>query len=267
MLMPSRLLLLLLTFLAPQMNGSDISVAIDAVDGVAKQYREMVRQQTLEAIQGEIAETDAALAQCMTDILARNHSMKELEIAMGGRIVLKPFPTLMTMESRQQEVTDAGLENWMMFRAKAVDDKTDIYVLEPSLGPGAKGRLRFSPSLIAVIARGAAAKYVYLDGPTTSRLSELRVSYLGFIDRGNSFLPDIALLNGPSGSGSFGSLELCRWNPKRDAWDKQQIAEWTGFSSFSFNATDGILSYSCEQDGATVDAKINLREASATIKP
>lgn len=267
MLMPSRFLLFLLTFLAPPVNGGDISVAIDAVEGVVMQYREMARQQTLEAMQGKIAETDAALAQCMTEILARNHSMKELESALGGRIALKSFPTLMTMESRQQEVTDSRLENWVMYRSKTVDDKTDIYVLEPSLGPGAKGRLRFSPSLIAVIASGAAAKYVYLDGPNTSRMSELKVSYLGFIDRGNSLMPDIALLNGPSGSGLFGSLELCRWNPEREAWDKQQIAEWTGFSSFSFNAADGILSYSCVQDGATVDAKINLREASATIKP
>lgn len=67
-------------------------------------------------------------------------------------------------------------------------------------------------------------------------------SFLGFVDRGQ-FLPDLVILHGPHGSGSFSSYRLYSYDTKSGGWTNRLILRSSGTSEFSYDEKTSTLRY------------------------
>lgn len=118
----------------------------------------------------------------------------------------------------------------------------DVYVMQNSFW-NRKGRGRVCPGIYTVVITGGKATMSPLPSTVSGLLGlSMPPSFLGYVDGGKS-LPELVILHGPIGSGSFHIYSLYSYDTESGRWTNRSILESSGPNEFSYDEKSNALLY------------------------
>ncbi len=203
---------------------------------------------TWEAKKDAILKADTEMAVAIKQLFVSLESPELIKERTKGVVNWREWPISVSRDTRWKFLLDEGRHDKTLrvnYRHRKIDDDINLYLLQHSFFCK-KGRARVSPTMYTVMVSNGRATMSMLPAPMFSTPNLKGTSspeyLLGFVERGSQ-LPDILVIDGPSGSGSHSRYYLYSHNNKRNRWEYKYILHTQGTSEFAFDEEKQILRY------------------------